>query len=94
VRHFARRPIASGRRSLLGTAGKPNDAGTVGRGVAMKLVTEYLERVADFERMAAEATDPALKASLQKQADDYFKIAVERAKKTGQAVPLRPQISI
>jgi hypothetical protein len=56
----------------------------------MKLVTEYLEKVAAFERMAAEAEGVALKASLQKQADDYFKIAVERAKRTGQPIPVRP----
>jgi hypothetical protein len=59
----------------------------------VKLVTEYLEKVADFERMAAEATDAKLKASLKKQADDYFKLAVDRAKRTGQPTPLRPQIS-
>lgn len=56
----------------------------------MKLVTEYLQKVADFQRMANEAADPALRASLQKQADAYYKLAVEQAKKTGQPVPPRP----
>jgi hypothetical protein len=56
----------------------------------MKLVTEYLERVVEFERMANEATDPKLRAGLNKQADAYFRLAVDRAKATGQPVPERP----
>lgn len=59
----------------------------------MKLVTEYLERVVEFDRMAAEASDRILKSSLKKQADDYYNIAVERARKTGQPVPPRPPVS-
>jgi hypothetical protein len=31
----------------------------------VKLVAEYLEHVLQFERMGAEATDPALKESLK-----------------------------
>jgi hypothetical protein len=57
----------------------------------MKLVTEYLERVAEFQRMASEAADPELKADLLKQADAYYKLAVDRAKSTGQPVPSKPQ---
>jgi hypothetical protein len=45
----------------------------------MKMVAEYLERVLQFERMAAEATDPALKDSFQKQAAAYRKLAEKRA---------------
>ena len=59
--------------------------------IAVKLVTEYLEKVADFLRMAEEATDPALKASLRKQAQAYYKLAVERAKRIGQPIPPEPQ---
>jgi len=45
----------------------------------VKLVAEYLEQVVNFERMAAEATDPKLKESLKKQAEAYRKLAEKRA---------------
>jgi hypothetical protein len=45
----------------------------------MKVVAEYLEQAFNFDRMAAEATDPALKESFQKQADAYRKLAEKRA---------------
>ena len=45
----------------------------------MKMIAEYLEHALQFEQMAAEATDPAFKASLQKQAATYRKLASERA---------------
>ncbi|TMJ04281.1 MAG: hypothetical protein E6G97_07190 [Alphaproteobacteria bacterium] len=45
----------------------------------MKLVAEYLEQVINFERMAAEATDPTLKALLKEQAAAYRKLAEKRA---------------
>lgn len=45
----------------------------------MKLVAEYLEHVLQFERMGAEATDPALKESLKQQAAAYRKLAEKRA---------------
>jgi hypothetical protein len=45
----------------------------------MKMIAEYLEHVLQFERMAAEATDPALKESFQKQAAAYRKLADKRA---------------
>jgi hypothetical protein len=45
----------------------------------MKLVAEYLENAANFVRMAAEATDPALKASLEQQAVAYRKLAEKRS---------------
>ena len=41
----------------------------------MKTIAEYLERVHEFERMAAEATDPALRESLLNQASAYRKLA-------------------
>ena len=45
----------------------------------MKMIAEYLEHALKFERMAAEATDPALKESLAKQAVAYRQLAAERA---------------
>ena len=45
----------------------------------MKLIAEYLEQAVKFYRMAAEATDPKLKESLQKQGDAYRKLADKRA---------------
>ena len=43
------------------------------------MIAEYLEHVLQFERMASEATDPALKESFTKQAVAYRKLAAERA---------------
>ena len=45
----------------------------------MNMVAEYLEHALQFERMAGEATDPALKESLAKQAAAYRKLATDRA---------------
>jgi hypothetical protein len=45
----------------------------------MKLVADYLEEAAKFDRMAAEATDPKLKEALHNQAAAYRKLADERA---------------
>jgi hypothetical protein len=47
----------------------------------MKMIAEYLDHATEFERMAAEATDPALKDSLSKQAHAYRKLAEERAER-------------
>ena len=46
----------------------------------MKLIAEYLEHAVQFERMAAEATDPKLKESCEKQAIAYRKLAEKRAR--------------
>ncbi len=59
----------------------------------MKLVTEYLQQAMEFERMAAEAADPQLRADLQKQAEAYHKLAARRAAELGEPVPRRPQRS-
>ena len=48
-------------------------------GSVVKLVAEYLEQAVRFNRMAAEATDPKLKESLEKQAAAYRKLADKRA---------------
>jgi hypothetical protein len=45
----------------------------------VKLVAEYLAEAVKFDRMAAEATDPKLKQSLQDQAAAYRKLAEKRA---------------
>src|SRR5262249_51644664 len=47
---------------------------------AMKMITEYLEKSLDFDRMATEVKDPELKAALMKQAAAYRKLAEERAR--------------
>jgi hypothetical protein len=58
------------------------------RCATMKLVTEYLEHVAHFERMANEADDPELKEKLLAQAEAYRKLAEKRAEQM--RVPLPP----
>jgi hypothetical protein len=45
----------------------------------MNMIAEYLEHAMQFERMAAEATDPQLKETLLGQAQAYRKLAAERA---------------
>jgi hypothetical protein len=46
---------------------------------SMKMVAEYLEHALQFERMAAEESDPALKESFRKQAVAYRNLADKRA---------------
>jgi hypothetical protein len=53
----------------------------------VKMIAEYLENAFKFERMAAEETDPKLKANLEKQAVAYRKLASERAHKLGLKPP-------
>lgn len=53
----------------------------------MNMIAEYLEHAIQFERMAAEATDPKFKEQLSKQAETYRKLAVDRAKKFGLKLP-------
>jgi len=43
------------------------------------MIAEYLEHAVQFESMAAEATDLALKTSMLEQAAAYRKLADERA---------------
>ena len=62
----------------------------VGWDVAVKMIAEYLEHALQFERMAAEATDPALKVSLANQAAAYRKLAAERAERQGLPRPPQP----
>lgn len=56
----------------------------------MKMLTEYLEHAVTFERMAKDATDPAVKAQFEKQAAAYRKLATERAAKYGLPSPSLP----
>jgi hypothetical protein len=41
------------------------------------MVADYLEHAVQFESMAAEATDPALKARFPEQATTYHKLAAD-----------------
>jgi len=57
--------------------------------IAMKMLTEYLEHALEFERLAAQETDPILK-EFAKQANTYRKLASER-EKYGLPLPSPPQ---
>jgi hypothetical protein len=57
----------------------------------MKMIAEYLEHALQFERMAAEASDPALRESLSRQALAYRKLAAERAERQGLPRPPPPR---
>jgi hypothetical protein len=56
----------------------------------MKMLAEYLEKALTFERLAADEKDAKLKASLEKQAASYRKLAAERAKKYKLPTPSQP----
>jgi hypothetical protein len=47
------------------------------------MIAEYLEHALNFERMAAEEMNPAIKAVFEKQAAAYRKLAAERTKQFG-----------
>jgi hypothetical protein len=55
----------------------------------MKLVAEYLEHAAQFQRMAASEKNLTTRAQMLEQADAYYKLAVKRAKDLGQPLPPR-----
>jgi hypothetical protein len=59
----------------------------------MKMLTEYLERAVEFEKLAAEEKGEAFKAQLLKQAADYRKLAARRAKELGLPMPSPPENS-
>jgi hypothetical protein len=46
----------------------------------MLKLQEYLESARRFDRLAAEETNPAIKAQFQSQADAYRKLAERRAR--------------
>jgi hypothetical protein len=58
----------------------------------MKLLTEYIERALQFERLAAEKTNPEIKAQFEGQAAAYRKRVVERAAKYGLRPPSEPEL--
>ncbi len=53
----------------------------------MKILADYLEHALQFERMANETANDALKEKLLKQAADYRKLAEKRARKLGLPPP-------
>jgi hypothetical protein len=57
------------------------------------MLTEYLERAIEFEKMAASEENGAFKAQLLKQAADYRQLAAKRAKEYGLPMPSPPEIS-
>jgi hypothetical protein len=56
----------------------------------MKMVAEYVLDAVKFERLAATEKDPDLKAALQRQAEAYRKLAMQRAKQLGIPLPTEP----
>ncbi|WMT74492.1 hypothetical protein [Bradyrhizobium sp. Ash2021] len=59
----------------------------------MKLIAEYLDHALQFERLAADETNPTLKVDFVRQAGAYRKLAAARAKKLGMPGPPKPEIS-
>ena len=53
----------------------------------MKLLNEYLEHALTFERMAAEESNPEVKAQFEQQAKAYRRLAAQRAEKYGLPAP-------
>jgi hypothetical protein len=59
----------------------------------VKMLTEYLERAIEVEKLAASEENGALKAQLLKQAADYRRLATKRAMEYGLPMPSPPEIS-
>jgi hypothetical protein len=59
----------------------------------MKLLTEYLERAVNLERLAAGEQDSKFKAELLNQAEAYRKLAAKRAEQYGVPPPSPREIS-
>jgi hypothetical protein len=57
----------------------------------MKLLTEYLERAINLERLAASEADSKFKTELLNQANAYRKLAARRAKQYGLPPPRPPE---
>jgi hypothetical protein len=53
----------------------------------MQAMVEHLERAQQFEHMAQNAADPALRAKLIEQAEAYRKLAHKRAEELGIPIP-------
>ena len=59
----------------------------------MKMLTEYLERAVEFEKLAASEQNETFKAVLLKQAAAYRKLAAKRAEEYGLPAPSPPEVS-
>lgn len=57
----------------------------------MKLLTEYLERAINLERIAASEQDSKFKTELLNQATAYRKMAAKRAEQYGLPPPSPPE---
>ncbi|MBR0793788.1 hypothetical protein JQ615_00100 [Bradyrhizobium jicamae] len=57
----------------------------------MKMLTEYLERAVEFEKLAAAEENNAFRAELLKQAAAYRKLAAQRAERYGLPMPSPPE---
>jgi hypothetical protein len=53
----------------------------------MKMLAEYLDTALKLEQLAAQETDPKLKADFESQAAAYRKLAEKRAKEHGLKPP-------
>jgi hypothetical protein len=60
---------------------------------AIRLVTEYIDRAVNLERLAAGEQDAKFKAELLHQAASYRKMAANRAVQCGLPPPSPPEIS-
>ena len=60
----------------------------------MKLLTEYLDRAVNLERLAASEADSAFRTQLLNQVAAYRKLAARRAEQYGLPAPSPPEISI
>jgi hypothetical protein len=49
----------------------------------MKMIAEYLDHALNFERLAANETNPAIKVVFEKQAAAYRKLIAERSQRFG-----------
>jgi hypothetical protein len=54
-------------------------------------LTHYIEFVQKFEELAANESNPELKAQLEGQADAYRKLATKRAQELGLPAPSPPR---
>jgi hypothetical protein len=59
----------------------------------MKMLTEYLDRAVNLERLAASEPDSQFKTELLNQAAAYRKLATHRAEQLGLPPPSPPEIS-
>ena len=57
----------------------------------MKMLTEFLERALEFERLAAAEQNEEFKAQLLKQAASYRRLAAKRAQEYGLPMPSPPE---